>query len=604
MSSEFWSWLFRHPQSDLVLLVLLGATAVECLVAIWAAESRRHWFVRALAVVAAIVLLVPIQAYEAVWLFALSSPLIVVALWWIRWSQNYPESGERVADGREERDCRWQFHIRDLLMLTVLLAISLAGFSPAFRYFQPWNYAGWIVSVLTVASIAVLAQFLVTGPRRWAAGLVLLLVLPIAASVKRLAVSDWTMGAWWHLGVSVRPDLLAADLGKLTVSGIGLAVLLITFLILARSSFAATGPLRRALSQSLLMSALFALLVPLGFTYLRLLIRSPQVPKLVVQNNQYARIVAIAERVSSLNPGANALADGGPTASEVTGLYIELRSLLAGTNAVDYDPERIEDAWESGPLNSLRQLARCLEAESRALMAQGQTTPAVEHALAAVQIGAMLQRGGTSNAVLTGTGIELRGYSQLTELRGDLSPDEMARVQAVLAKICSEREPHEDLQARELAYHDRCPLMWRLENWAAECAGVLHVIPVHGFDRRIISLVCASKWPALEMALQRCEVTHQLLHADLAIRQFQQERGELPTDLSDLVPGYLSRMPMDPHSGRALNYRATGATYALYSVGWDRQDDGGQFADLATYEDRNRIGERGLDLDLDTLTRP
>jgi hypothetical protein len=33
-------------------------------------------------------------------------------------------------------------------------------------------------------------------------------------------------------------------------------------------------------------------------------------------------------------------------------------------------------------------------------------------------------------------------------------------------------------------------------------------------------------------------------------------------------------------------------------------DDGGQFADSATYKHENRIGERGLDLDLDTLTRP
>jgi hypothetical protein len=532
------------------------------LVAIWAAESRRHWFVRALAVVAALVLLVPIQAYEAVWLFALSSPLIVISLRWIRWLQNCPESGGRVADGREERGGRWQFHIRDLLMLMVLLAISLAGLSPAFRSFQPWNYAGWIVSVLTVASIAVLAQLLVTGPRRWVAGLLLLLVLPLAASAKRLVVSDWA-GAWSYLGVSFPPGLLLADLGKVTVSGIGLAVLLITFLILARSSFAATGPLRRALSQVLWVAALFALLVPLGLTYLRLCIRAPQVPKFVVQDNQYARVVAIAERVSSLNPGADALADLGPKASELEGLYIELRLLLGGTNAVHYDPERIEDAWKLGPLNSLHQLARCLDAESRALMAHGQTTPAVEHALAVVQIGAMLQRGGTSNPVLTGTEIELMGYSRLAELRGDLSPDAMARVQAVLAKICSEREPHEDLQARELAYYDRCPLMWRLDNWAAECAGALHVFQVFGFDSELISLVRASRWSGSEMALQRCELTHRLLHADLAIRQFQQDRGELPTDLSDLVPGYLSRMPMDPHSGQPLNYRATGATYTL-----------------------------------------
>ena len=61
----------------------------------------------------------------------------------------------------------------------------------------------------------------------------------------------------------------------------------------------------------------------------------------------------------------------------------------------------------------------------------------------------------------------------------------------------------------------------------------------------------------------------------VAVERFRRDRGALPGALTDLVPAYLSDVPVDPHSGRPLLYRPAVGAYTIYSVGPDRKDDGG-----------------------------
>jgi hypothetical protein len=53
--------------------------------------------------------------------------------------------------------------------------------------------------------------------------------------------------------------------------------------------------------------------------------------------------------------------------------------------------------------------------------------------------------------------------------------------------------------------------------------------------------------------------------------------GALPASLADLVPDYLSGPLIDPYSGKELKYRYDGRTYRVYSVGINRQDEGGRW---------------------------
>jgi hypothetical protein len=68
-----------------------------------------------------------------------------------------------------------------------------------------------------------------------------------------------------------------------------------------------------------------------------------------------------------------------------------------------------------------------------------------------------------------------------------------------------------------------------------------------------------------------------LLRTDLAIRRYRTAQGNWPDSLESLVPEQLPRVPLDPFSDKPLVYRRADDDFLLYSVGFNRFDDGGQF---------------------------
>jgi len=72
----------------------------------------------------------------------------------------------------------------------------------------------------------------------------------------------------------------------------------------------------------------------------------------------------------------------------------------------------------------------------------------------------------------------------------------------------------------------------------------------------------------------------------LAIARYRLAHGgALPGSLGELVPAYLAAPLIDPYTGSELKYQHFGANYRVYSVGINRQDDGGvwdQRSDLQT----------------------
>jgi len=71
-------------------------------------------------------------------------------------------------------------------------------------------------------------------------------------------------------------------------------------------------------------------------------------------------------------------------------------------------------------------------------------------------------------------------------------------------------------------------------------------------------------------------VKHCLLITTLALDLYREDRGELPTSLSELVPDYLPEVPLDPFGSGPLNYRRIDQVrYLLYSLGQNRTDEGG-----------------------------
>ena len=68
----------------------------------------------------------------------------------------------------------------------------------------------------------------------------------------------------------------------------------------------------------------------------------------------------------------------------------------------------------------------------------------------------------------------------------------------------------------------------------------------------------------------------------VALERFRAERGDYPQTLTELLPSFIDKLPMDPWSGEPFHYvrvdakkDRVGRSFLLYSVGADGVDDGG-----------------------------
>jgi hypothetical protein len=64
--------------------------------------------------------------------------------------------------------------------------------------------------------------------------------------------------------------------------------------------------------------------------------------------------------------------------------------------------------------------------------------------------------------------------------------------------------------------------------------------------------------------------------AAIAIERFRLAHGQLPKNLNELVPQFLSAVPNDPFDGQPLRYHLLDKGYVIYSIGSDGHDDGGR----------------------------
>jgi hypothetical protein len=69
---------------------------------------------------------------------------------------------------------------------------------------------------------------------------------------------------------------------------------------------------------------------------------------------------------------------------------------------------------------------------------------------------------------------------------------------------------------------------------------------------------------------------HRAMRILIAVERYRRDHGEqLPPDVDALVPAYLDSAPIDPFTGKPLRYVREADGYVAYSVGPNRQDDGG-----------------------------
>ena len=118
-----------------------------------------------------------------------------------------------------------------------------------------------------------------------------------------------------------------------------------------------------------------------------------------------------------------------------------------------------------------------------------------------------------------------------------------------------------------------------INNFVGEATDKIEQHPYTSFHYEHPFLLSATLLPSTGIILQREAEFATNLHLTvtaLAVERFRLAHGRLPENLNELVPKFLSTVPVDPFDGQALRYHRLAKGYVIYSVGADGHDDGGR----------------------------
>jgi hypothetical protein len=213
---------------------------------------------------------------------------------------------------------------------------------------------------------------------------------------------------------------------------------------------------------------------------------------------------------------------------------------------------------ETHHLIQLRKLAFQLIGEGKLAEIEGRRADAVQSYLDEIRFGQEVGRGGLMVEKLLGIACERVGLSVLQGLAPKLSSEESSKLTKALEEIDGRRERWEAVLRRQKAFTRR------MGNFLGiTIVQLLLRDMLREGDRKF------------REEAKTAEARLRLLMTDLAIRQFQGERGVYPSRLAELVPEFLKALPRDPFGTNGFIYRTQTNGFLLYSVGPDGKDDGG-----------------------------
>jgi hypothetical protein len=117
------------------------------------------------------------------------------------------------------------------------------------------------------------------------------------------------------------------------------------------------------------------------------------------------------------------------------------------------------------------------------------------------------------------------------------------------------------------------------------------------FNRLIPRTLVPMMLPVLEPAFShatRCEVDLRATAVVCALTGYARVHGEPPERLDQLVPDFLSVVPIDSFDGKPLRYRRDGTGWVVWSVGSDMKDDNAAWHEFKYPKEAN--GRKGGDI--------
>lgn len=241
-----------------------------------------------------------------------------------------------------------------------------------------------------------------------------------------------------------------------------------------------------------------------------------------------------------------------------TALALLRKGLARPCQAVLY--ESMNDNLLQAEGQRIDKLSRILAARGRQDFEDGLLESAVDSYLADIELGAAITHGGVSMHDGFGFVSERLGIEGLQTLVARLDGDGCRKLAVRLVEIDARREPPEATAARERLYFAQSyPWKHRLNILA--CA----FLPNKLSENDVLFEVAGGE----KRARLRLLVCH------LALRRFWLMQHDYPAALAELVPQYLTALPLDPFADQPLSYKKLPEGYVLYSVGYDHVDNAG-----------------------------
>ncbi len=183
-----------------------------------------------------------------------------------------------------------------------------------------------------------------------------------------------------------------------------------------------------------------------------------------------------------------------------------------------------------------RNVVRAYQSASTAAARNGRPDEAVQYGLECYRLGQAVGRGGIVIDALVGQAAEGIAVERLASVRHLLDRAAAVQLSRQLLAFDQSQEDLEILFARERAWQ----ISWfgyfgGLEQLAGSNEGIEENVP---------------------RVKQRSSVMLRLLAADLAVRAYFKDHGQLPETLDALVPEYLPAVPLDPYNDEPLRYEA------------------------------------------------
>jgi hypothetical protein len=557
-----------------LLLIVAALMAGVCLIGMWAAISRRHWFWRAVVTLTVPVLCLPIRAYgPAIYFFILMGAVATVTGILRRFGWFAAVSQATAIEHRSQR--RFRFALLDLFLATTLVGMATLVVQKISK--SPWSLGPvFILGTLPPIVVIAVSSALVWEAQSRRTRLISFSVLA-AAVAGHIALQHWHFGYWVFEFTAGGGYLSELVISHLLVVLEFLTIMSVGHWLNWRTEHSRSPGLPASLrwADQLAWGLFVVLLVfPLASVYLQMLERTSMPDASLPATNAYPRMWNLLERYRTINSGEMTLADMRRTqpraAKELESVYNELLSVLE--QPAYAPPREVIDAM------LIRSLARTWQKEAEHAAAMGNYDRMLTYDLGMLKWAGVHRRGATWLEDTLGNSVGMVAIGSIASQRSKLSPDQLKEVLRAVRRIEDEAEPWETILARS-RHIDEEMLTWR-----ATFARCMSSGQTEGEER-------LARNRRMGWAMNR------LLTTEIQIELFRRERGRVPQTLDELVPDYAAGVPIDPITNEPFLYRVRDGSHALYSVGPDKRDDGGRFGGW------NAMQTDGFDLDIETLVR-